>query len=118
MIASIKVLSRKDIRDDPSWCFAPIVSPGNQQKNTLTLPQAIRFGKITGVPVLKWKRILSGTQAANLPANLLEKLYEDEDKLTGLFVAGAPGYVNKNLNTGKKIANGTPNLQVMLENDK
>lgn len=51
---------------------------------------------------------MSGDRATVMNREEMDELYNQEQGLWGLFVAGAPGFLTVNINPAKNLANGTP----------
>ena len=107
VINSLKVLSREDFENDPSWAFATIAVCSNQERNSINATQIINFAKANGLPVVKWYKKLN-VRKIELPESLHYILQEDEPRLTAYFVPGAPILLTDNLNPSSGLANGTP----------
>ena len=109
LIDHFKTLTADDIKNDPSWADAPIVVTGNKARHEINLKQAQKYALRHGVPVLMWRKELSGDLATQLPEDTIEQLYASNPQLTGIFVQGAPwNLTTTNINPEKGLANGTP----------
>jgi hypothetical protein len=108
IVDRLQVLTKEDILQDPSWLDAPIVVCSNKERSALNLTQSTRFAIRNNVPILQWKREISNSVADTLGDVGCDLLYDNEPDLTGIFVQGAPGFLNNNLNPTEGLANGTP----------
>ena len=105
-INSLKVLSTEDIDEDPSWAFATIAVCSNAERYSLNSTQVVNYGKVEGLPILRWNKKFNTTKV-KLIDSMLNVLYEDEPKLSGFFVKGAPVILFDNLNPSSGLANGS-----------
>jgi len=103
-----RTLSYNDYAKDPSWLDAPIIVTSNRERGALTLSQAQRWGKVHGVPVVRWYYAfnLSVKEKKDDP-EIRAYLYTHEPTVCGLFVEGAVAYLTQNINPRVGLSNGT-----------
>ena len=51
----MRVLSAKDIHENPARVFAPIAVLGNQERHHLNRQQAYAYARAHDVPLVRWK---------------------------------------------------------------
>jgi len=66
---------------------------------------ASHFAQSKGVPIITWTLPFEGK--GNLDPDTQEKILDLSSGLNGIFVAGAPAYINENIDPGLGLANGT-----------
>ena len=120
---SLKMLTKKDVEEDSSWKFAPIVCASNYERHIFNEMQLRRFAQEHGEPILYWYCPLRVTYTAKGVNKLGRQHYENPPTRSKsfsrycqfvkcFFVRGAPCYiVDSQLNPNKsKIVNGTPGI--------
>jgi len=103
----LKQLTARDIRDDPSWLDAVIVTPGNQIRNAVNRDNIVRLAQRLGVPVVRWKLPLTDQCARQLPARVVDDIYSKCSDAWAYFVASAPANIDFNMNPSLGVANGS-----------
>lgn len=70
-------------------------------------------------PLIRWRKKIVTGLPSGITSTELSSLYEYFDELCGLFVVGAEGYLEANINVSKRLANGTPIVyhSLVLENE-
>ena len=71
----LEQLSASNIRNDPSWLDAIIVTLGNHVHCAVTEDRVTRLARRL-VPLLKWKLLLKDETARQLPQRLIERMYK------------------------------------------
>ncbi len=106
-----RILSSKDIEDDPSWLEALIVVSHNAQREGLTFGCVYRFAERHGVPITVW-RVPAGNRAPRSSTSHLPKfptwqeVQEAGPSLYSCFVSGAPAICLDNISASVGLANG------------
>jgi hypothetical protein len=109
VIKHLIALSADDVSSEPGWAVAPIVVSSNEERASLTAPQALRFAQHQGEVLIRWRLDLRADPViADLSCEEMDQLFESEPSLWGLYVCGAPGFLTKNIKADKGLANGTP----------
>ena len=104
-----RVLTASDVLRDESWCFAPIILPGNKERAMINFAQCVRFARKHGLPVIAWPNEYKAVKFSRsyTPSEAdLKQLYERDRRMVTVFVPGAPAYINKNVENRKGISNG------------
>ena len=104
----LRKVTMEDIVTDISWRFAPIGVLSHVERDTINHAQLKAFASQFKLPVIRWKLPLVDGEALN--AEVLNQLYENEPNLWGYFVEGAPVHITANINSVRKLVNGTPGL--------
>jgi hypothetical protein len=118
-ISNLKVFSREDVSQDPSWLFAPILVSNNNERAALTKKIAPIFANYVNKPLICWKKKLKGLNS--LSESHESVLYSKCPQLIGYFIEGTPGFLQlENKNTSKKVTNGSPITYraLILENEE
>ena len=108
-----RTLSKDDVNSstsnlEDSWDMAPVCVTSNAERFNLTPIRAKRFAQRKGVPLVTWNLASKGTLITKAnDAGFAEKLFTLESGLLGMFVEGAPAYINQNINPSMGLANGT-----------
>ena len=110
-LAKLKVLTQRDIEDDPTWLDAVIVTPGNDVRHAINRDQAVRLAKRRQMPVLRWRLPLAEASSSNYPPHLMDAIYDRCPEAWGYFVPSAPVYLDFNYNPAIGLANGTVCVQ-------
>ena len=100
-----KRLSAEDSLTE-KWRKAPIVVLTNAERFDLMAERAISFAKEEETVVLRWKKNVLGWK--NKPNLVHEDDAEEDPVLWEYFVPGAEGYITTNIQTDKKVVNGSP----------
>lgn len=106
LLANYKTFCSADVLADPEWLLAPTVVLFNQLRHSLNLEALKLFAKAAGFPIISWRNILHGTNAALLTASELNRLCASHPALGGFFVPGAPACGKSNINTSIGLFNG------------
>lgn len=101
------VLTRTDVANEPGWRFAPIVVTSNIERQSINLAQAVRFGRVHGRPVIRWRLPLTAPSIRGYSETEIALMYQRNESLWGVFVQGAPCYITANLLARAGVANGT-----------
>ena len=101
-----KALDPSDILSDPEWLIAPVVVVFNQLRHAINLEGLKLFAKAARYPVICWRHLLHGSNAAMLTSAESTQLYTTHPALSGFFVPGAPAYGRTNTNTFIGLFNG------------
>ena len=117
---NFRVLTAADVQEDPAWMFAPVGVLSNAERHAINASQAKRFAAQHGVPVLRWRRQMfkygadkkkgyeKRLRASNLlPTVVKDQMYDSDPGMWSYFVPGAPMMCLENVNSDRKVANGT-----------
>ena len=107
-LQNLRRVAKEDIVADISWRFAPIGVLSHVERDTINHAQLEAFASQFKLPLVRWKLPLVDGEALN--AEVLNRLYENEPNLWGYFVEGAPVHITANINSVRKLVNGTPGL--------
>lgn len=105
---TLQVLSQQDLVKDPTWLEAPIVVRSNLETHTLNECRAKMFAQEHQTPLICWRYPIQSSLVTHMSKLEIDEIYLNNPELTGWFVQNAPGHlVDLNLNTSKKVTNGT-----------
>ena len=90
---------------------------GNWLRTSLILERASTIAHSLGVPYITWRLPLSSENHRDLSDENIEQLYEQDPRLTMLFICGGQGYLNYNIVPERNVSNGTPFLYYSLTLD-
>jgi hypothetical protein len=107
LISRLQPLTVRDVLNDPGWMFAPIIVTSNYERMAINRAQVLRFAKVHGLPVIRWRLQIAGAGRKYKDNGTLEGLYGENDDLWGYFVQGAPGFVTENVGRSYGVVNGT-----------
>jgi hypothetical protein len=113
MLGSLKELSLEDLIRDPVFLESFITVATNQERLALNLSHSRAFASHKGLPVLRWKKQLTGKLAAHLnrTPDLVHKLYdipEYEEQLHQYFVEDISAIILTNKKPMERgLVNGT-----------
>lgn len=95
---------------DDIWENAPLCVTTNSERTNLNPILAQRFAKRHGVPLIVWRLRCSGVAVDyyHRSPTSLKSFYTLESGLCGMFIKGAPAYIDENVNPSICLANGTP----------
>ncbi len=108
LIQKIKVISKRDIEQDPAWMNAPIVVTSNEERFRINDLQTIALAKRTNCPRIIWFKPIMGIVKSGIDQNQVNYVYATSRQFKGVFVAGAPGFLMTNINPKRGLTNGTP----------
>ena len=113
----LRCVTIEDLVADISWRFAPIGVLSHVERDTINHAQLEAFASEFNLPLIRWKLPLVDGEA--LSAEVLNELYEHEPNIWGYFVEGAPVHITANINSVRKLVNGTPGLlhSLILESE-
>ena len=113
----LRCVSIEDLVADISWRFAPIGVLSHVERDTINHAQLEAFASEFNLPLIRWKLPLVDGEA--LTAEVLNELYEHEPNIWGYFVEGAPVHITANINSVRKLVNGTPGVlhSLILESE-
>jgi hypothetical protein len=114
LLSQYKRLSSIDVCSDPFWLVAPVVVLFNQLRHAINLEALKVFAQAAGFPIICWRNLLHGANAALLTSAESTQLYSTHPALSGFFVPGAPCYGKTNTNTYIGLFNGTRMKQYSL----
>ena len=86
------VLTSKDIENDVKWASAPICVCGNRQRMALIKTRARAIAKELGVPLIRWRLRLTGSQVESLSTEEHEGIFTEDPCSWGFFIQGYAGY--------------------------
>ena len=102
----IKRLSIDDMKKDPSWMFAPIITRTNVERKHFEFIQAVRFGKYYNKPVVRWKEsFIPAKQFSKIDVN--RDINPNDPNQYQYWVEGAPAILGHNVSTNVKLVNGS-----------
>jgi hypothetical protein len=104
----LKTLSENDIQQDPEWTRATIVVTSNEERYRIIEQQSILLARQNGCPRILWNKPINGIVAHSLTVDDTNFIYTNYTQFTGVFVEGAPAYLQDNINPRKGLSNGTP----------
>ena len=107
-LSHIKQLTRDDFSSAAGrakWSSAVVVTSCNKTCTALNKDRIFAHARAVGMPVLCWRLPLASAGLKN--GMLVSEIYKNAPGLTQYFVPGAPAAVNDNLNTTRRVANGT-----------
>ena len=110
-LQNLRQLSEADVRDDPSWLRALIVTPGNLLRHAINLDSATRLARTLNVPVLRWKLHLEISGRRAVTGDMQDAIHGHCKETWGYFVRTAPAFLDNNINPTLGMANGTPCCQ-------
>lgn len=103
-----RILTHLDYQEDPEWLNAPIIVTSNRERGVINQEQAVRWGRMHGVPVIRWRYPFDLALEKHIGDNTVKAwLYKYEPDLTGIFVQGAHGYLTMNVNPCVGVSNGS-----------
>jgi hypothetical protein len=120
---SARQLTAKDL-DSQEWDLAPVCVTSNAERFSLMVIMALNFAKKRGLPVVVWRYAVDAKHpdankqkapkdfrpllmAVRGDPRLNNQLFRPDNGTMGIFVKGAPAYIEQNVNTSKNLANGT-----------
>jgi hypothetical protein len=101
-----KYLTSDDITSDSAWLTAPIIVLNNLERVNLNATRSKIYSKFFGKIRFLWDCPLS-YDGSILNREQKQTIYEENASLRDYFVAGALGYLKKNINPSLGLANGT-----------
>ena len=107
LLSQYKILRPADVLADSQWLLAPVIVLFNKERHALNLEGLKLFAKAGGFPIISWRNLLHGTNAALLTGAETNSLFASHPSLSGFFVPGAPAYGKVNTNTSLGLYNGT-----------
>jgi len=119
LLTIVKPLTAQDVRSEPGWATATIVTCTNTARHAINQEQARRFSKIHGLPIIKWVFKLTPRSENIVRATALERKVSAADvidacngaAITFLFVKGSPALLSgENMNTAMKLCNNSKGL--------
>ena len=114
-VRSIPPVTKRDLRQDETWQFAPIGVLSQIERDSINVAQLYNFAKAFDLPLVKWKLPLSERKYDSLHEDVRDELYDNEINLWGYFVEGAPALLTENIKSVRKLVNGTTGLLHSLE---
>jgi hypothetical protein len=106
LVDALQEISASDIAEHPPWAFATIAVLSNYERHHLNRKQAQAFALAHSLPLVMWKRQVTGRACELLDAGTLDELYEHEPGLWSVFVRGAPAMMTENIQPTKYLVNG------------
>lgn len=106
-IRQLKTLCSQDLKSDPNWLSALLVVNGNKQRYLSNTLRSISWSRHHRSPRFLWPIPIGGVIASRLDEQTQEHIYDNYTQLTGIFVAGLPAYLTKNINPTRGLSNGT-----------
>ena len=98
MLNRLKVLTKREVNEDPEWEFAPFVVRGNEERTHVNKLRMRAFAISRGVPIIAWRSPIKNTAiTAHLTPQDLDSLYKDP-RLYFMYAHGAPAFINENIN--------------------
>ena len=118
ILGSLQPLTLEALALDPSLQFARIVAMSWREVYSLTVLQITRWARAHKLPVIRWRKILTGAAAGYINEDETELLFKHESSgLYEYFVAGMPGTFTQNIDTQNGIVNGGRNTYVSIAMD-
>ena len=117
IISSWKELTPEDVKTDPSWRSAVLFVTSNAEVSSLNLIRAIEWASAHDTFVIRWPvTIVKSSKAkGNIMWHALtserraDMLFDSKNSdLWCFFVAGAPGFLDSNIQPCRGLANGSP----------
>jgi hypothetical protein len=113
ILKELKVISAKDLQEDPKWATAPIICSDNVTRHAINKLKIFELARRIRSPVIAVRLPLAVhartafTAASIRTRTSMEKLQDQHDNLTFYFVPGAPVMCKDNISPSFGIANGT-----------
>ena len=105
IVSSIKTISKKDIENDPTWRYTPIVVPTNKIRLFINKQQIQRFAKEHNEPIFSWPCPVKMNNRCQTYHDLDEIWLHEHPELQQHFVRGAPISLRSNICTQLGLAN-------------
>lgn len=113
ILDSLQPLTVEALATNPDLQFARIVAMSWREVYPLTVLQIYRWAKVHKLPVIRWRKTLTGAAAGYIDDDETELLFKHEgDGLHEHFVKGMPGTFTENNDTQNGIVNGGKNIYV------
>ena len=104
-ISSLKILSTRDLIDNPHWRFATLIGTSNPEQYAHNRYQQRQFALINSTIVIRWKNYILNTTASSHPGQY-NKFYDTYPELWGSFVQKAPAFISHNYCNDRFVCNG------------
>ena len=119
ILDSLQPLTLESLALDPKLQFARIVAMSWREVYPLTVLQITRWARTHNLPVIRWRKILTGTNAEYISEDETKNLFMHESSgLYEYFVAGMPGTFTQNIDTQNGIVNGGKNTYFSITMDE
>lgn len=107
-LSVLKSLTKEDIEKNNSWTQATIVVTSNEERCRINEQQSKALSKRNNCPRILWNKPIDGIVANSLTLEDTNYIYNNYTQFTGVFVKGAPAYLQDNINPRRGLSNGTP----------
>jgi hypothetical protein len=105
--AALRPLSALDVRSDPLWHDAVLITGTNAVRQHVNRERVLVFAQQHGVPVYAWRLPLPVQVSAGLSPSDIDNLYHAFPELVVYFVEGAPAMLVDNVQPALGLANGS-----------
>lgn len=103
----LKTLTKEDVEKNDSWTRATTVVTSNEERLRINDYQSKVLSK-KNCPTILWNKPTNGIVANSLTLDNTNYIYNNYTQFTGVFVKGAPAYLQDNINPRRGLSNGTP----------
>ena len=107
--------------ENPEWITAPVTVTSNAERWSMMSVMAVEFATLMGVPIITWEyettpnktdekdKINHAALFKDITSKpeLRSQLFSMAAGTLGIFIKGAPAFIDQNCNNSKNVSNGT-----------